>query len=194
MEQVREDNQNTLEEWDGIYGGENGRRWTIWHDDELISLFAKNIPEYASVLDVGVGNGWAQNKISRLRPDIQWSGCDFSSAAIELVKTIDIPWADLKVVDLEKPPIPFADQSYSTVMCAEVLEHLTDPFGVAKELTRIAKQTVIITVPRENATDTKYHLWSLDDADMHKMFEPHPVTLYRVRDNKIIVAVVNLVQ
>ena len=45
--------------------------------------------------------------------------------------------------------IPFDDDAFDTVLCSEVLEHLEDPDAGLRELLRVARQRVIVTVPRE---------------------------------------------
>ena len=45
--------------------------------------------------------------------------------------------------------IPFEDNSFDAVGCFEVLEHQVDPVPALKELARVAKKHVIISVPHE---------------------------------------------
>lgn len=51
--------------------------------------------------------------------------------------------------DLEVTPYPFDDDSFDTIRCMNVLEHLKDPIRVMEELHRVAKHgaRVIIRVP-----------------------------------------------
>ena len=46
--------------------------------------------------------------------------------------------------------LPFADQSFDTVICAEVLEHISDEKTAVKELNRVLKpgQILAVSVPR----------------------------------------------
>jgi ubiquinone/menaquinone biosynthesis C-methylase UbiE len=45
--------------------------------------------------------------------------------------------------------LPFADRSHDAVLCLEVLEHLEDPLPALRELGRVARQVVILSVPYE---------------------------------------------
>jgi ubiquinone/menaquinone biosynthesis C-methylase UbiE len=45
--------------------------------------------------------------------------------------------------------LPFADRSFDTVTCLEVLEHLDDPSAAVRELARVARRAVVVSVPFE---------------------------------------------
>ncbi|MHC4911996.1 MAG: class I SAM-dependent methyltransferase [Planctomycetota bacterium] len=45
--------------------------------------------------------------------------------------------------------LPFADNSFDTVMCSEVLEHLTEPDKGIRELLRVCRRWLVVSVPRE---------------------------------------------
>jgi len=49
--------------------------------------------------------------------------------------------------DFEKCPLPFADRSFDTVLCFDVLEHLEDPYTVFSECARVSVRSVIIALP-----------------------------------------------
>ena len=45
------------------------------------------------------------------------------------------------------PNLPYEDNSFDTVICSDVLEHLSDDKKALNDLMRVAKKKVIITVP-----------------------------------------------
>ena len=45
--------------------------------------------------------------------------------------------------------LPYNDNEFTTVVCLQVLEHVTDPIQALRELKRVAKKRVVITIPRE---------------------------------------------
>jgi SAM-dependent methyltransferase len=45
--------------------------------------------------------------------------------------------------------LPFAPRSFDVVTCLEVLEHLDDPAAAARELTRVARRALVVSVPHE---------------------------------------------
>lgn len=57
---------------------------------------------------------------------------------------------DIDLFDAEKDPFPYADESFDTVLCCELLEHLTaDPMHMMSEINRILKPggSLILTTP-----------------------------------------------
>lgn len=59
-------------------------------------------------------------------------------------------------VDLEKEKIPFEDDSFDTVLCLDVLEHLENVHEIFDELCRVSKGHVIITLPNPYADLLNY--------------------------------------
>ncbi len=49
--------------------------------------------------------------------------------------------------DWEKSPIPFPDKSFDTVICFDTLEHINDIHRSLRDLMRISRETVIISLP-----------------------------------------------
>jgi SAM-dependent methyltransferase len=45
--------------------------------------------------------------------------------------------------------LPFANASFDVVTCFEVLEHLPDPAAAVRELMRVARRAVVVSVPYE---------------------------------------------
>lgn len=54
-----------------------------------------------------------------------------------------------KVVDLNQPPIPYDDTTFDTVLLTDVLEHLSEPLPLIKEISRVLKPNgkLILGVP-----------------------------------------------
>lgn len=118
------------------------------------------------VLDVGCGNG------------------AYVHALLPEHDTVGLDWARLQSWD-ETPErfvvgsaqdLPFADDSFDTVACFETLEHLPDPAKALRELRRVARSTVIMTVPNcevsagQKASGLIFHHW-IDPT--HRNFWTH---------------------
>jgi len=132
------------------------------------------IPEDArSLIDVGCGNGVFARMAKERFPSTHITCVDRSSAALEHVLADD-------KVRCEVVELPFGDRSFDCVSCLEVIEHLTtDDYKKAlSELTRVAKSTVIVSVPHNEDIEKNVdrcpqcrtvfnrdlHLRSYDDA------------------------------
>jgi 2-polyprenyl-3-methyl-5-hydroxy-6-metoxy-1,4-benzoquinol methylase len=64
--------------------------------------------------------------------------------------------------------LSFEDKSYDIVLCQEVLEHVSNPIAAIKELKRVAKKQLIISIPYEPFFTLtrllfweKEHLWAI---------------------------------
>lgn len=81
-------------------------------------------------------------------------GCDytFSKQEFEIVKGSILS-------------LPFNDNSFDTVLCTHALEHIKDYRLALKELLRVTKHRLIITVPRQR--EYKYTI------DLHVHFFPY---------------------
>jgi SAM-dependent methyltransferase len=94
------------------------------------------------VIDVGCGDG---SKGGWLSGRASYTGFDVSSAAVELARARAL---DAQVVD-DASELPVADGSVDVALCAEVLEHLFDPFAAVLEMRRTltARGVLVLTVP-----------------------------------------------
>ena len=130
------DNRNLYEKFD----------WEALKSEDLkekADLIRKLIPESVkTILDVGCGNGAITNYLSDYY-DI--TGLDRSASALSFVKT--------KKIQASADEIPLSDLTFDLVFSSELLEHLEEEVlrKTVKEISRIAKEYVLISVPnREN--------------------------------------------
>ena len=84
------------------------------------------------VLDVGAD-------AMHLKPLVVQGGGDYTG--IGYGDDIDLTY------DLETGTLPFSDQSFDTVLCLDVLEHLESIHSIFDELCRVAKNNVVISLP-----------------------------------------------
>ena len=100
----------------------------------LRKCISELIPQHASVLDVGCGDGLLAQLILDERPDIQFAGID-----VLLRKETRIP-----ITEFDGAHIPFPDKSQDFVMFVDVLHHTDDPMVLLTEATRVARRGLLI--------------------------------------------------
>ncbi len=98
------------------------------------------------ILDVGCGEGFTLVNLRRNRIGRQHEGIDYSRDAIVLGKKL-YPKLNIKLGDIYR--LPYRDSEFDLVVCTEVLEHVKDPETALKEIKRVAKKYIALSVPNE---------------------------------------------
>jgi SAM-dependent methyltransferase len=107
------------------------------------SVFPRGLRK-ASLLDAGCGNGFFCHWMSSRIPLDRVAGADISAPRIALARQ-RYPAFEFQVASLEQ--LPWPDNTFDMVTCIEVLEHLPIPETALRELVRVSKRYVVITVP-----------------------------------------------
>lgn len=84
-----------------------------------------------SILDIGCDNRYLKTLLS---PVQKYVGVDIASSP------------DIKL-DLEKEHLPFEDNSFDTVVCLDVLEHLNNLYEVSDKIIKVSRENIIISLP-----------------------------------------------
>lgn len=100
----------------------------------------------ATMLDAGCGEGFVVDIFQTAMPEVQIAGFDVLGDSVKVAQQRN-PRANIAVGDIYN--IDFADDSFDMVYCFEVLEHLHEPDRALKELARVAKNHVVLSVPHE---------------------------------------------
>lgn len=100
--------------------------------------------EGESLCDVGCGTGHLLRVIrSRLGASVQrYVGVDF-------IVPDQFRSEGFEFVEAPIERLPFADESFDTVICTHVIEHILDYRAAITELRRVARRRLIIVVPQE---------------------------------------------
>src|SRR3990167_9585086 len=99
-----------------------------------------------SVLDVGCGEGFTLARLKKEKIGKSFEGIDNLDESIEIAKKIH-PGLDIKKGDIYK--LPYKSNSFDLVVCTEVLEHLENPRKAYRELIRVSRKYVLLSVPNE---------------------------------------------
>ena len=99
-----------------------------------------------SVLDAGCGEGFTLSRFEEKRIGKNLEGVDFLATAIKIGKKFH-PKLKLKEGNIYK--LPYKDNQFDLVICTEVLEHLEEPEKALRELKRVTKKYVVLSVPNE---------------------------------------------
>jgi SAM-dependent methyltransferase len=100
----------------------------------LADLLSEFLPQNATVLDVGSGDGQIDALLLRKRPDLSIEGVD-----VGVRKDTGIP-----VKPFDGATLPFANSSFDVVMFVDVLHHTTDPLVLLREAARVARKSVVL--------------------------------------------------
>lgn len=99
-----------------------------------------------SILDAGCGEGFTLNRLKEAGIGKKLDGFDFLDRAIKIGKK-QYPYLNLKQGDIYHIKAPA--NTYDVVICSEVLEHLERPEDALRELVRVSKKYVVLSVPNE---------------------------------------------
>lgn len=125
-------------------------------------------------LEVGCAQGHFEGLASRFSANV--FGGDYAFGKLAAAKA-KYPRAHFAGINAEM--LPFKDRSFDFVLCTEVLEHVPDWAGALRELQRVARKKILITVPLEKGLfwktvsvfrkmETRGHLHRLDSKDLKK--------------------------
>lgn len=99
-----------------------------------------------SILDAGCGEGFTMKKLEENGIGQKIEGIEYEKDAIAFGKKL-FPNLTFKQGSIYE--LPYQDNSIDLVLCTEVLEHLETPENAIKEMLRVSKKYLIISVPNE---------------------------------------------
>jgi SAM-dependent methyltransferase len=99
-----------------------------------------------SILDVGCGEGFTLNRLSENNIGKRLEGVEYNKKAIELGQKT---YPNIKIKQGDIYHLPYENNSIDLVLCTEVLEHIDDPQKGLRELIRVSKKYLVVSVPNE---------------------------------------------
>jgi SAM-dependent methyltransferase len=100
----------------------------------LAEMLAVQIPQRASVLDIGCGDGTIGSLIAQLRSDISIQGVEY------LVR----PGCKIECHPFDGSSLPFLDASFDVCLFVDVLHHTKDPAILLCEAARVSRSFVLL--------------------------------------------------
>lgn len=100
----------------------------------LARNLAEQIPQNASVLDVGCGDGTVGSLIHELRPDV----------AIQGVEVLARPTCKIPCSVFDGDHLPFEANSFDVCLFVDVLHHTNDPRVLLREAARVSRRFVLL--------------------------------------------------
>lgn len=99
-----------------------------------------------SVLDVGCGEGFTLARLQKEKIGKGYEGIEHDQRAIELGNKL---YPKIKITKGDIYSLPYKNNSFDLVICTEVLEHLTEPKKAYRELIRVSRKYILLSVPNE---------------------------------------------
>lgn len=107
----------------------HNRRTSILRD-HLVQV----LPQNASILDIGCGDGLLAELILQHRPDLQIQGVD-------VLRRND---CRIPLKEFDGSAIPYNDGAFDVALFVDVLHHTRDPMVLLTEAVRIARKAIVI--------------------------------------------------
>lgn len=108
-------------------------------------LNALNKYSFKTFADIGGAEGYTANVVRTIF-NAEVTTTDLSENACKMAGEL----FNIKAIPADIHKLPFTDNEFEMVLCSETIEHVTDYKEAIRELLRITKNVLVITVPHES--------------------------------------------
>ncbi|MGE4233908.1 MAG: methyltransferase domain-containing protein [Bacteriovoracia bacterium] len=109
-------------------------------------VLMRNNHNYSRILDLGCGDGFFLHSCSKKYKKMELYGADLSQ---ERLRQTEKNVSGVKLSQQDIYHQTFSEEFFDFVVCSEVLEHLEHPVVGLRELWRVTKKRLILTVPND---------------------------------------------
>lgn len=172
------------------------------HDERRVHeyIISEVDVKQGKILDVGAGNAWIAEHY--IKKGFEVVSMDISLVNLKKAKE-KVPHPLHSCVSSDAFSLPYKDSSFDLVVASEVIEHVHDPEGFVKELSRVVKKggQLIITTPYKEKlqyslcihcnkpTPLHAHIHSFDEKILASLFKEveHDKLEWETFGNKILI-------
>lgn len=131
------------------------KRWMIDRLNTKIfggGVFCEFVRKYRNnaapvrILDAGCGEGFISNLMYEKIENAEIVGLEYTSEALDIARKQN---GKITYIQGDICNMPFEKVSFDVVVCMEVLEHLREPEKALRELQRVCRGLLVISVPNE---------------------------------------------
>ena len=143
------------------------------------NIFSEWIESNSSVLDVGCGDGAFLNFLKGQKRGINLIGVDISEQALSVSKErgFEVIQADVS------NPLPFKDKFFDYLVCSEVLEHIANSEDLLKEMRRISRKGVLVSIPNIALWKHRCRLFFFGSFPIQWLLEPREhIRFFSIKD------------
>jgi ubiquinone/menaquinone biosynthesis C-methylase UbiE len=123
-----------------------------------------------SILDIGIGHMSFLCPVLNIFPKLNVTTIDTDDIVVDDVKCINIGGTKVSAYKMDAINMSFDDNSFDIVTALEVLEHIKDYRTAIKEICRVARKFVIVTVPSK-PDENPWHLHLFTDKILRYEFQ-----------------------
>lgn len=180
MKATGNENINTKEYWDSVYGTPEKRKGyaaqgtasSCANEGKQTYRFERTLQEVKNgekFLDIGCGVGLMTNLVKKTYPDCEVYGVDISSQAIEDNKKEN---PAIHYGQGEVGRLYYDNNFFDVIFSGETVEHLDDPSDLFNEAYRFLKSggKLIITTPLMDNIQSPEHTWFFTQEDIEGLF------------------------
>lgn len=166
-----------FDDWATTYGEDRISPWFRYY--QTLALSKLDLSGGAGFLDVGCGPGWAVREAARQLRDGKACGIDISPGMIEKAKSHCEGSLNVEFRVANSEQIPYADESFHSVLCSFSFHHYENPLTALAEIKRVLKTGGKIVI-LDSARDVSFPMWLQDRWRRH--FERSHVRYYTTKE------------